>query len=282
MNEQYILYNGVGIPKIAYGTWRLPDDASTVEIIKKAVSVGYRHIDTAAKYGNEASVGQAVRECGVSRSELFITDKLRNTSRGYRTTIEDFDRALSVMGLDYLDLYMIHWPAGSGYYENWREINAETWRAMERLYADGKVRSIGISNFWPHHIDALSKTWTIKPMVAQLKVHPGFLQAPIVRYCQYVGMLVEAYSPLGAGKLLASDALTSIAAKYQRTTAQICIRWCLQHGLLPLPKSGNEIRMAQNLDVFDFVIEEKDMELLDYMDTGLGNEVRDPDALNLD
>lgn len=281
MIPTYTLSNGVQIPQIAFGTWRLADTPDTVSVIQQAISLGYRHIDTAAKYANEASVGQAVRECGVPRDQLFVTSKLRNTQRGYDTTIADFERALQIMGLDYLDLYMIHWPAGSDYYDNWADINLDTWRALEKLYHDGKVRSIGISNFWPHHIKALTDHCEIQPMVCQLKFHPGFTQPETSRYCQYSGMLVEAYSPLGAGKLLTCEKLTEIAEHYGKTPAQICIRWCLQHGVLPLPKSSNPKRMQQNLDVYDFEISKEDMDLLDTI-PGLGNVTRDPDKLNLD
>lgn len=280
--KYYQLPNTVKIPQIAFGTWRLPDAPETVNTIKTALSAGYRHIDTAAKYENEASVGQAVRESEVPRDQIFVTSKLRNTQRGYETTLADFDRALRTMKLDYLDLYMIHWPAGSAYYTDWDQINLETWQALEKLYHDGKVRAIGISNFWPHHIKALTDHCEIPPMVCQLKFHPGFTQPEASRFCQYSNMLVEAYSPLGAGKLLTSPVLLQLAEKYKKSTAQICIRWCLQHNVLPIPKSSNLERMKQNLDVYDFNLSNEEMLMLDELDPQLGNEVRDPDKLNLD
>lgn len=281
MNYTYTLSNGVVIPQIAFGTWRLADTPETVSTIKNAISCGYRHIDTAAKYENEYSVGKAVRECGIPRDQLFITSKLRNTQRGYNSTIKDFERALKVMELDYLDLYMIHWPAGAYIYDNWEEINLDTWRAMETLYKDGKIRSLGISNFWPHHMKSLMDQCEIQPMVCQLKFHPGFVQPETFRYIQFCNMIAEAYSPLGAGKLLSSETLQNLAARYNKSTAQICIKWCLQHGALPLPKSGNPERMKQNLDVYDFEISKEDMLLLDNI-PDFSEEKRDPDMLNLD
>lgn len=279
--SRYQLYNGVEIPRIAFGTWRLPDAPETVATLCAAISAGYRHIDTAAKYENEASVGEAVRACGLPREQLFVTSKLRNTQRGYETALADFDRALRIMKMDYLDMFLIHWPAGAGHYDDWAGINAQTWRALEKLYQEGRVRAIGLSNFWPHHIKALTDRCEIAPMACQLKLHPGFCQPETVRYCQQAGMLVEAYSPLGAGALLTSEPLTRIAGRHGKSGAQVCIRWCLQHGLLPIPKSRDAQRMRQNLDVFDFTLARDEMEILDGLPP-LPGDFRDPDKLNLD
>ena len=281
MGKTFILSNQVEMPKIGYGTLRIPNDAQGVQIIQEAIRAGYRNIDTAAKYGNEAAVGTAVRECGVPREELFIASKLNNTERGYETTIADFERALKVMGMDYLDLYMIHWPAGSYHHPDWEEINLSTWRALEKLYKDGKVRSIGVSNFWPHHLKALTDHCEIPPMVNQIKVQPGHMLAEIVRYCQYAGIQVEAYSPLGSGDLINSTELAQLAEKYQKTSAQIILRWCLQHDVSPIPRSTNPERMKQNLDVFDFELSPEDMEVLDDLPNDLPDGLKDPDKLDL-
>lgn len=281
MKNTYKLSNGTEIPQIAFGTWRLPDSRETVEVIKTAINTGYRHIDTAAKYENETSVGRAVRECGLPREELFVTSKLRNTMRGYDNTKKDFERALNVMGLDYMDMFLIHWPAPAGFYPDWLEINAETWRAMEELYEAGKVRAIGVSNFWPHHLEALMNCSRVRPMVNQLKLHPGLIQREVTDYCQRNQILPEAYSPLGAGRLLCCTALLEMGEKYGKSPAQICLRWCRQHRFIPLPKSSSPLRMKQNLDIFNFEIEPADMVLLDTL-ASQDNDVKDPDKVNLD
>lgn len=281
MNNTVTLANGVEMPQIGYGTLHIPNDRNGADIIISAIRAGYRNLDTAAKYGNEAAVGTAVRECGLPREEIFVTSKLDNNKRGYDTTLEDFERALEVMKLDYLDLYLIHWPAGSYHYPDWEQINLDTWRALEKVYKEGKVRAIGVSNFWPHHLKAITDHCEIAPMVDQIKVQPGLLQSEIVRYCQYSGILVEAYSPLGAGDLIGAEKLVWLAEKYQKTPAQIIIRWDLQHGISPIPRSTNPVRMAQNLDVFDFEISDEDMDILDTMPNALPNPLADPDKLNL-
>ena len=281
MNNTFTLANGVEMPQIGYGTLHIPDNREGIETIKLAISAGYRHIDTAAKYGNEAAVGAAVRECGIPRDQMFVTSKLDNTQRGYDTTIKDFERALSVMGLDYLDLYLIHWPAGAFHYPDWEQINSDTWRALEKLYNDGKVRAIGVSNFWPHHLRSLTDNCETEPMVNQIKFQPGFLQPEVFRYSKFTGMQVEAYSPLGSGQLLSSPELSAVAEKYGKSTAQLCIRWCLQHGVSPLPRSTNMDRMQQNLDVYDFEITEKDMKAIDDISNEAADFMRDPDKLDL-
>ena len=277
----FTLLNGIQIPQIAYGTLFIPNDAGGAEIIKSAINAGFRNIDTAAKYGNEGAVGMAVRECGVPRDELFITSKLDNNERGYETTLADFDRALNVMQLDYLDMYLIHWPAGSYHYPDWEQINLDTWRALEKVCKEGKVRAIGVSNFWPHHLKALTDHAEIKPMVNQIKVQPGHTLSEIVRYCQYTDVLVQAYSPLGSGGLLKSETLADLAAKYNKTPAQIVIRWCLDHNISPVPRSTNPERMKQNLDVFDFELSAEDIDLLDKMPNDLPDHMSDPDKMNL-
>lgn len=266
-DDNIVLANGVLMPRSVFGTWRLPQCPETEEVVKAAVNVGYLHFDTAAHYANEQSVGKAIKECGKAREELFLTTKLRNSERGYKTAIDDCHRALNELGLDYIDLYLIHWPAPKKFFEDWDAINADTWRAFEYLLAQGKVRSIGVSNFKPNQIDALIKTAKVQPAVNQIKLSPGLYnqQAALIEYCHRRGIVVEAYSPLGAGKLLNNAKLISLAAKYGKSPAQLCLRWCIQHGTVPVAKSSSAERMKANLDVNDFEIEDEDMMILDVL-----------------
>ena len=272
------LYNGVMIPSIGYGTWQAPDNDITVQGIKAAVQAGYRHIDTAAIYGNEISVGKGVAECGVSREELFVTSKVWNTNRGYKNTLSAFEKTMNDLKLPYIDLYLIHWPAAAHQFNDWNDINRETWRAMTELYKAGKIKAIGVSNFKPRHLEALMNA-EVKPMVNQIEFHPGMLQKETVKYCNDNGIIVEAWSPLGRGRLLSDLTLTEIAEKCGKSVAQICIRWCLQHGVVPLPKSVTESRIKENIDVFDFAIEQKDMERIDALDN-CGGSGLDPDTVD--
>lgn len=265
MEKEFELRNGVKIPSVGLGTWLSPEGRITTDAIRYALASGYRHIDCAAAYDNEKSVGAGIKESGVKREEIFVTSKLWNTERGYDTTLRAFDRSCSDLGLDYLDLYLIHWPASPNQFPNWREINAATWKAMERLYDEGRIRAIGVSNFLPHHLEALAETARIPVMVNQIEYHPGFMQRECVEYCTSHGILVEAWSPLGRGRLSANELLNSIAAKYGKSMAQICIRWELQNGVLPLPKSVTPQRISQNIDVFDFTISAEDMAAIDNM-----------------
>ncbi len=265
LTDCYILSNGINIPCVGFGTWQTPDGEVAVNSVKEAIKVGYRHIDTAAVYGNEVSVGQAIKDSGVDRKELFITSKLWNRDRGYESTFKAFDETLNKLGLDYLDLYLIHWPAVKKQFDNWDEINLDSWRAMIELYKRGKIKAIGVSNFFPHHLESLMNT-EIAPMVNQIEFHPGFMQAETVEFCKKNGVLVEAWSPLGTGRLLSNETLKAIAEKYNKSVAQLCIRWCLQNGTLPLPKSVTPSRIVENTNVFDFDIEAKDMAKINAME----------------
>ena len=220
--------------------------------------MGYRHIDTAAIYRNEESVGRAIKESGIQREEIFVTTKLWNKCRSYELAYSAFERSISKLGLDYIDLYLIHWPASPAEYENFNEINLDTWKAMIELYKAGKIRAIGVSNFLPHHLDALMKT-EVAPMVNQIEFHPGYTQSETVEYCKKNGIVVEAWSPLGSGRVLSDARLLKMAEKYGKTVAQICVRWCVQNGTLPLPKSVTPSRIRENANVFDFEISAEDM-----------------------
>jgi len=258
-NDVAVISNGVKMPCVGYGTWQTPDGEVTRNCVYEAIKAGYRHIDTAAAYGNEASVGQGVRDAGVAREELFLTTKHWISDRGYEKTIAACEESLRKMGTDYLDLYLIHWPAVKRIADNWEEINAETWRGFEKLYKDGKIRAIGVSNFLPMHLESLKKNSTIAPMVNQIEFHPGYIQPEVVDYCKKEGITLQAWSPLGSGAVLNDAFLAEMAAKYNKNVAQLCIRYALQNGIVPLPKSTNPQRIADNMKVFDFTITDEDM-----------------------
>ncbi|HRB73163.1 MAG TPA: aldo/keto reductase [Flavobacterium sp.] len=261
----YTLNNGVTIPEIGFGTWQTPDGATAVLAVKSALENGYRHIDTAAIYGNEKSIGQAIADSGIDRKELFITSKLWNSERGYESTLKAFDKTLSDLQTDYLDLYLIHWPANAKQFPDWKQKNADTLRAFEKLYQDGKIKAIGLSNFMVHHLEALLETATVKPVINQIEYHPGYLQTEVVAFCKANDILIEAWSPLGTGKMLNDPTLLEIASNYNVSVAQLCIRWCLQNGTLPLPKSVTPERIKQNLNVYHFEISESDMRRIDAL-----------------
>ena len=259
IRDTVTLANGVSIPCVGYGTWQTPGGGVTRACVKAAIAAGYRHIDTAYIYGNEDEVGEGIRASGVRREEIFLTTKHWVTERGYEKTLAAVDTSLRLLGTDYIDLYLVHWPCVAKVSENWKEINAETWRGFEAAYKAGKLRAIGVSNYQQKHIEALWETAEIKPMVNQLEFHPGYTQLDTVRWSQNNGMLVEAWSPLGSGAVLQNETLAAIAAKYGKTAAQLCVRFALDMGVLPLPKSTNPARMAANADVFDFTIDEADI-----------------------
>lgn len=264
LTDTYTLQNGVKIPAIGYGTWQTPADV-TAECVLNALNAGYRHIDTAWAYYNETGVGEGLKKSGVSRDEVFITTKHWVTERGYEKTITAFENSLKNLGVDYLDLYLVHWPCVESSNSAWEEINADTWRGFEKMYKDGKLRALGVSNYEKKHIEALEKHAEIMPMVNQLEFHPGYTQLDNVQYCQSRGILVEAWSPLGSGAVLNDETLRGIASGYGKSVAQLCIRFALQSGVLPLPKSQNPSRIIENTHVFDFEISDPDMEKISEM-----------------
>jgi diketogulonate reductase-like aldo/keto reductase len=278
LTDTYALSNGVNIPCVGYGTFQVQDETETVAAVKEAIRAGYRHIDTAAAYHNEVFVGRGIAESGVNRAELFITSKLHNTMHGYDNAHAGFAQTIQDLGVDYLDLYLIHWPNPLKYRDNWEAANADTWKAFEELYSSGKIRAIGISNFREHHIDALLKTAKVAPQVNQLRLCPGETQTALVAYSRSQGMLLEAYSPLGQGKTFAVQALKDLAAKYNKSIAQIALRWSLQHGYLPLPKSVNPVRIGENAAVFDFQLTPEDVAVIDALE-GCCDYSRDPDTI---
>jgi diketogulonate reductase-like aldo/keto reductase len=277
LSECYQLCNGVKIPCVGFGTWQAPDGETTVAAVKEALALGYRHIDTAAVYGNEESVGRAVKESGIPREAIFITSKLWNSDHGYEATLKAFEITMGKLGLDYLDLYLIHWPNPVKFRSNWQEANAGTWKAFEKLYKAQKIRSIGISNFRPHHIDALLKTAEISPMVNQIRLCPGEIQPEVVEYCKSHQILLEAYSPLGTGRIFDVPEMKAFADKYQKSIAKVCLRWSLQMGYLPLPKSVTASRIKENAAIFDFELSDTDVQIIAGL-TGCCGLSSDPDA----
>jgi len=262
LKDTFKLSNGIGIPCVGFGTWQTPDGQTAIDSVKAAIKAGYRHIDTAAVYGNEKSVGQAIEESGVDRKELFITSKLWNADRGYDKTLKAFEKSIKELGTDYLDLYLIHWPSNK---KDGEEVNADTWRGFEKLYKDGQIKSIGVSNFLAHHLRALMEKAEVMPMVDQIEYHPGQMQLEVVDFCKANDIIVEAWSPLGTGKMLTNPELMEIAKKYNKSVAQLCIRWVLQNDVLPLPKSVTPERIVENTKVFDFSITDEDMETINNM-----------------
>lgn len=262
----YTLSNGVNIPCIGYGTFKTPNGAAVVDSVVNAIRAGYRHIDTAHRYDNEEGVGEGIRKSGIPREEIFVTSKLGNHHHGYKETLEAFDLSLEKLGLDYLDLYLIHWPAPLVCRDVYKQKNAETWRAMEELYRAGKVRAIGLSNFWQNHIEALLETAEVRPMVNQLEIHPQFPHQELLDYCAEQQIQVESWGPLIQGKAFQYPVLKEVGEKHGKTVAQVCVRWALEKGVLPLPKSNHYERMVENADVFDFSLDEEDMKKISTLE----------------
>ena len=277
ISDTFEIYNGVEIPCMGLGTWQSKDDIARISVLS-ALSHGYRLIDTAAAYGNERGVGAGIKESGLAREEIFVTSKLRNADHGYKATLDAFDLTMEKLGLDYLDLYLIHWPNPVQFRSTWKKAMQDTWKAFEELYKAKKIRAIGISNFMPHHIEALMETAEIKPMVNQLKLCPGITQKEVVEYCNENGILVEAYSPFGTGAIFASEEMKKLSIKYNKTIGQLCLRWCLQKGFVSLPKSANPMRIKENTEIFDFEISKEDMDIISGLEGGCG-EAPDPEYI---
>ncbi|MCF2647848.1 aldo/keto reductase [Niallia circulans] len=248
------LHNGVEMPWLGLGVFLVKDGEEVVNSVKAALEVGYRSIDTAAAYKNEEGVGKAIAESNVPREELFITTKVWNADQGYEATLAAFDVSMKKLGLDYLDLYLIHWPLPS------QGKFLDTWKALEQLYKDGRVRAIGVSNFKVHHLEEIIANSEIVPMVNQVEYHPRFNQRELHDFCKKHGIQLEAWSPLMQGGLLEEPILVELAKKYNKSPAQIIIRWDIQTGVVTIPKSVKPHRIAENKDVFDFELSEEDMD----------------------
>ena len=274
----YTLSNNLSIPSLAFGTWQAEDGPMAVNAVTSALDAGYRHIDTAMMYGNEESVGKAVKLSNIPRNEIFITTKLNNQIRGYDETIKAIKERLELMDTDYLDLFLIHWPNPVKFRDNWKALNAESWRAFEDMYKEGNLKAIGVSNFEPHHMDALLETASITPMVNQIRICPGDEPTEIIEYCNKKNILIEAYTPLGKGRLFDNQDLINLASKYGKTVAQLIIRWHLQKGYLPLPKSVTPARIQENFQVFDFAIDKNDMEFMSNIESSFDGPIM-PDEI---
>jgi len=265
------LATGVEMPYLGLGVWQTKNGEEVVHAVKWAIELGYRHIDTAAIYQNEIGVGRGINESGVDRSDIFITSKVWNSDQGYDSTLKAFDSSLKKLGTDYLDLYLIHWPVAGKY--------RDTWKALEYLYKEKRVKAIGVSNFLKHHLEDLLSDVDIVPMVNQLEFHPYLLQQQLQDFCKSHQIQYEAWSPLMQGKAFDIEELQRIAQAYDKSVAQLLIRWNLQKGVITIPKSSNRDRIAQNADVFDFMISDEDMKRIDALDR---NERVGPDPDNFD
>lgn len=260
------LSDGYPIPVPGFGTFQTPDGEICVNAVCEAIAAGYTHIDTAAVYGNECSVGEGVRQSGKPREELFITSKVWNSERGYDKTLRACEKTLKDLGMDYLDLYLIHWPANRLQFGDKADaINLDTWKAMERLADEKLVRSIGLSNFYPQHMAPILASARIAPTVDQIEFHPGLLQDETVALCRENNILVEAWSPLGRGGLLDNQLLADIAAHHGKSPAQVILRWVLQKDVLPLVKSVHAERIRENLQLFDFTLTAEEIALIDSL-----------------
>lgn len=257
LKETVTLHNGVKMPRLGLGVFKVSDGEEVVESVKAAIRNGYISIDTAAIYKNEEGVGQAIEESGIAREELFVTSKVWNSDQGYETTLQAFETSLNLLGLDYLDLYLIHWPGVDKY--------QDTWKALEKLYKDGRVRAIGVSNFQIHHLQNLMSDCEIKPMVNQVEFHPHLTQKELLAFCKNEGIQMEAWSPLKQGQLLEEPVLIKIAQKYNKSVAQVILRWDLQHDVVTIPKSIKEHRIVENANIFDFELTQEDMENIDAL-----------------
>jgi len=259
------LSNGVKMPWFGLGVFKVEEGPELVNAVQTAIRHGYRSIDTAAIYGNEEGVGQGIRqglkEAGINREELFVTSKVWNSDLGYESTRKAFELSLKKLGLEYLDLYLIHWPVAGKY--------KEAWRALEQLYKEGRIKAIGVSNFQIHHLQDLMQDAEIKPMINQVEFHPRLTQTELRAFCKEQGIQVEAWSPLMQGQLLDHPVLKEIADRHHKSIAQVILRWDLQHGVVTIPKSTKEQRIKENADIFDFELTAEDMQRMDAMNENL-------------
>ncbi len=259
LSDCYELINSVKVPCVGFGTWKMPQEIAQ-NAVKCAVNSGYRHIDTAAAYQNEEYVGKGIKDSGIARDEIFLVSKLPNDDHGYENAIKSCENSLKKLGVDYLDSYLIHWPVLDSNVDRLEEDLCDTWRAFERLYNEGKLRSIGTSNFLPEHIEIIKRNFSTYPMINQVQMHPQNPQEELIEYCRQNKILPEAWSPLIQGQAFKRELLINTAKKYGVSVAQLCVRFIVQKGAVPLPKSSNPERIKNNADVFSFSISKEDME----------------------
>ncbi|MBR0028807.1 MAG: aldo/keto reductase [Bacteroidales bacterium] len=272
------LSNGIEIPSMGFGTYKMAPEDTKASVLC-ALRSGWRHIDTAAFYRNEAEVGEAVRESGIARSEIFVTTKLWNADRGYDSVLRAFDRSQEALGLDYVDLYLIHWPASPFFWDDWKRINADSWRALERLYKEDRVRAIGLSNFMPRHILPLLEGAEIAPMVDQIEFHPGWMQQDCLDFCREHSMVVEAWAPLIKGEALSHPVITGIAGRLGWTPSQVVLAWVRACGVVPLCKSVTPSRIAENLAAGSLELGPEDVAAISALHA-VGGRCYNPDCCN--
>ncbi|ENK1244510.1 aldo/keto reductase [Clostridium botulinum] len=255
-----VLSNGVKMPWLGFGTYKVEDGNTVISSVKEALKIGYSHIDTASYYGNEEGVGTAIKENGVPREDIFLVSKVWNSDQGYDKTLKSFQDSIKKLGTDYLDLFLIHWP---------QPLSKETWKALEKLYKEGSVKAIGVSNFLVDHLKWLLEDAEIKPMVNQVEFHPRLIQKDLIEFCRKNSIQLEAWSPLMRGKVFQIELLQDLAKKYDKTISQIVLRWDLQMGVVTIPKSVTPSRIKENADIFDFEISKEDMDRIQQLDKGL-------------
>ncbi len=264
IQEIFILQQGLNVPAIGFGTYNAKG-GDNLQMIKTAIDTGYRYFDTASLYGTERALGQAIKESGLPRESFELASKAWTDEMGYEDTKAALERSLNRLQTVYLDLYLIHWPKASEEDTNWKVRCQETWRAMEEMVREGKVKAIGLSNFLPHHLDVILETATIKPAVNQLELHIGYSQEAAVAYTQSKGILVQAWSPLARGAMENHPLILKLAQKYGKTMAQICLRFLYQKGIMPIVKSADKGRMLENMKIFDFELDKEDVQMLECM-----------------
>lgn len=270
MEQQFThLSNRVKIPLVGFGTYKSGSEEETSKVVKNALKLGYRMIDTASFYGNEVGIGKGIKESGIDREEVFLVTKLWNEDHGYEKTIKAFNKSLKNLQVDYIDLYLIHWP---------NKLNAETWRAFEDLYEMGKVKAIGVCNFKVNHLEDLRKSANIMPMINQVEMHPFSIKNEILTYCKESNIQVVAWSPISRGRIFSNDLMVRLAEKYNKTIAQMALKWHMQRGVIPIPKSSNEDRIKENIDLFDFEISSEDMKNIDSLNEGDDISITKPPA----
>lgn len=271
INGSFKLHNGVEMPYLGLGTYQSDNDQEVIDAVANALQLGYRHIDTASIYGNEEGVGRGIQKSGVERSEIFLVSKVWNTDQGYESTLKAFEESLKRLDTDYLDLYLIHWPVGNKY--------KDTWRALEKLYKEKRIRAIGVSNFMQHHLEDLLIDAEVVPMVNQMEFHPYVVQQGLIDFCVSKGIQYESWSPFMQGKVFGLDICKELSAKYDKSVAQVILRYNLQKGIVAIPKSAKKDRIISNANIFDFELSAQDIAFLDGLDRG---ERIGPDPNNFD
>nr|WP_319998770.1 aldo/keto reductase [uncultured Draconibacterium sp.] len=262
--KELLLNDGNKLPIIGFGTYKSTEQEG-IDAVQFALQNGYRLIDTAAFYFNEEAVGKGIKASGIPREEIIVTTKLWRERLGYESTKKELEKSLKKLDLDYIDLYLIHWPANARNYDNWQKANADSWRAMEELKAEGKIKSIGVSNFWQEHLEALFQTAKVKPAVNQIEFHPGYWQPELTAFCKKHNIVAEAWSPLARGRVFDNETLKQIAQNHNQSVAKVCLRWVIQHDVVVIPKSTTHERILDNLDVFGFELTPEEISLIDNL-----------------